>query len=63
MLENNNSLDTLLNTLLYTVKQYIYAVKCADKNPNLNEVYKRIYKEMPVEKYIAQKNGKQGNLS
>ena len=55
---NNNPIDKLINTLLLIVKQYIYSVKCQKRVPNLNELYKRIYKVMLVEKYLAQKNNK-----
>ena len=36
----------------------MYVVKCVDKKPNLNEANEQIYKEMLVDKYIAQKNDK-----
>ena len=56
--KNNNSIDKLINTLLLIIKQYIYAVKCQERRPNLNELLKRIYKMMLVERYLAGKNNK-----
>ena len=54
----NNDLDKLLNIILLITKQYIYAVKCASRHPNLNELYKRIYKQMLVDKHVAYKTNK-----
>ena len=56
--KNNNSTDKLINTLILIIKQYIYAVKCQRRMPNLNELLKRIYKMMLVERYLAGKNNK-----
>ena len=55
---NNNSIDKLVNTLLLIVKQYIYSVKCQGRMPIFNELGKRIYKMMLVERYLAYKNSK-----
>ena len=57
-IRNNNSIDKLINTLLLIVKQYIYSVKCQERMPNLNELFKKVYKMMLVEKYLAYKNNK-----
>ena len=53
-----NETDKLINCLFLICKQYIYSVKCSGGFPNLNQLYKRCYKQMLVEKYIAFKNNK-----
>ena len=57
-INSTNATDNLKNTMILVAKQYIYASKCMTTIPNLNQLFKRVYKQMLVEKYIAEKNNK-----
>ena len=58
-----NNADRLVNSLLLITKQYIYSSKCMQIAPNLNQLYKRCYKQMLVEKEIAFKNNRISEFS
>ena len=53
-----NNIFFMHNAIFFIVKQYIYAARCKNKIPNINEVINIIKYNIQVEKYIATKNDK-----